>query len=102
MLCSIASSESDYYVYIRGKSSPSDWVCRVPCLVQIFGEKHWKPPAGASLKIFMKFLKTPTEMCMNLWVATLNDTKTTANENLHCYFGKVLLKLSVFLYILMT
>ena len=39
---------------------------------------------------------------MNLWVATLNDTKTTANENLHCYFGKVLLKLSVFLYILMT
>ena len=39
----------------RGGSSPSDWVCRVSCLVQILGEKNLnsKQPSGGSLKTFV-------------------------------------------------
>ena len=39
----------------RGGSSPSDWVRRVSCLVQILGGKNLnsKQPSGGSLKTFV-------------------------------------------------
>ena len=40
---------------IRAGFSPSDWVRRVSCLVQILGEKNLnsKQPSGGSLKTFV-------------------------------------------------
>ena len=64
MMCSIANSESVHYTYIRGKSSPSDWVCWVSFLVQILGEKHRKPLPGASLTIFMELF---TDACGDVY-----------------------------------
>ena len=92
----------------RGGSSPSDWVRRVSCLVQIFGEKNHdsKQPSGGSLKTFvialilifqvatqkpavffsqMSIKNSETSVKKNtagFWIAFWN-IKTNANEFLH-------------------
>ena len=93
---------------IRAGFSPSDWVRRVSCLVQILGEKNLnsKQPSGGSLKTFVialilisqvasqkpavfflkdvyKNLETPEKKnTVGFWIATWN-IKNNDNEFFH-------------------
>ena len=70
--------------------------------------KAMEHPTGASLKFLVEFFKDTCGdgVCIcetaDFRSATLNEAKTTANEIFRWYFGKILLKLYVFLYILMA